>query len=1326
MTATLRAFLVNSSRALGVEPQHLNDSAADDDVQTALLQDVIALREAGDADLSLRLLEAAEEAGLVSDWIEDNRARALLALKRTDEAVDLLKVLCHCETEAVAVAAREHLKNLNTNQSDDHSDSQQQSTQLTSEDPIDSATSPEISQSERKQNFDFSAPNFEKFFENLQDFAIECNIEIDFIHDKDDDSEQAAGEKLLHQILVKAISLRNDGLVDHSFKLLQIALDSGFQSGWILDNQVRSLLLKGDIEAAREVLNKLSPASNDDALLSAKKQLEAETKKLSMLFEDYAQPHLLREAYFKLKNTSGLKRIKAPRTTLFKCLELAAEMRESYRIDESLLLLLILAKEKGYDPWIEDNIARLYAELEDWKSSLCHWLNILDKSNDLNAVKIAADQARVIKNGNVLKRQAIIEDFGHLLFEEHSLNQQIKGDHGFDIDDLSRRFWLHDSTTDSLLTKEINQKMWEDFRCKDLRYAARYLLRNKIFHGRSFMESINQDGGIAFEKIVERCRPFFDDDFYFRQRDDLDSNVVNGLEHYCLHGWKEGSDPNPTFSSTTYLEKNPTLKALQINPLYHYACHTETTSPHFLASEDQISEFILQVGTGQSLTRTTHQLYDLASVAQKFPDTNYYDVSKLWLNASSIGNYSSLKIHFVIPDFSKGGGGHMTIFRMIRHLEEKGHSITVWVVNPNRGHHAADMRDDVIKYFQPIKAKILPFDTSFYFASGDCLIATGWQTVEYVKSSISFREKYYFIQDYEPFFYARGTQAVLAEQTYKEDLACICASPWLDQLVKTRFGRWSRYLWLAYDHTIYGTTKENILNKYNQPDNLQTTLHIAVYARSHTERRCVELALNALDKLSEINNNFIAHFFGDEGLQVNPSYQSINYGILNHEQLNVLYKKCTIGLTFSATNYSLLPQEMMASGLPVFDLKVESTEAIYPEDVITLMEPNADAIAQVLNACLRDPSALADQAINALDWVEQFSWERAGNDFEQALIEKLDQSPDNLLQTKYDIERISGPASTTGSDQLCAFKASVVIPVFNGGPLLASVLDALSKQQTSWKFQCIIIDSGSSDDSLQICLDKQKDLPDLSIYKIPKGTFQHGFTRNIGVEISDAEFVAFITQDAIPANEKWLYSLVNALEANPNAAGAFGRHIAHDDADPYVTQELLNHFKGFQDLPVSLSLRTDEPLIQNDDQGWRKILHFYSDNNSCLRKDVWKELPLPCVPYGEDQMWADIIIRNSFEKIFVNEAVVKHSHDYSPAETFERSLTEAEFFASCFGYKFHPDKSLAYIGISKDLYHAFDEGNRLKCTDLEKKARFANIYAKHLGWLEGYRAFQKN
>ena len=74
----------------------------------------------------------------------------------------------------------------------------------------------------------------------------------------------------------------------------------------------------------------------------------------------------------------------------------------------------------------------------------------------------------------------------------------------------------------------------------------------------------------------------------------------------------------------------------------------------------------------------------------------------------------------------------MTIFRMVRHLEGQGHRVSIWVTNPARKNHDADL-EDVLKYFQPISAKVLPLDSSFHFATGDCIIATAWQTVDFVK-----------------------------------------------------------------------------------------------------------------------------------------------------------------------------------------------------------------------------------------------------------------------------------------------------------------------------------------------------------------------------------------------------------------------------------------------------------------------------------------------------------------------------------------------------------------------------------------------------------------
>ena len=1331
MIATLRAFLVNSSRALGVEPQHLNDPAADGDVQTALLKDVIALREAGDADRSLLLLEAAMEAGLVSDWVEANRARALLALGREQEALPLLELLSACGTEAVAASAKEllleHWKQTSPSDSDAEGEQEEpvvdgeeeQETLIANDRPIDHL----FTNSHRS----VSAINQQKFssieekFSSLFTFGRqESHCDFFLI---DTYLQHASDKDLHHTVLEQAIALRETGHFQESIMILDCAWQAGIQSEWIIDNKVRVLLSLGDVESASSLLQFLQPDETQEHLRKAINDHQGEIAKIKSYFANYANADYLRKRYFSLKNKTEYASVRKPQASVDQCLALAIQFREASKTEQSLLVLLLTAVEVDYNPWIEDNFARLACKAEDWKSANQHWSNIISSSADINATETAFEAIKRLESKDDLQKQVTVELFGHLLFEEARLKLCQNGEAEIDLNDLAERFWNYDDSVDQYLTGEINRFVWQDFMGDDLRHAARYLLRNKLYNGLSFLEAIAHDGGPKLSAMRSRCSEYFDQDFYFSQRKDLDPTLHNGLDHYLEFGWKEAEeaevyvDPSPNFSIEEYLSLQ---KTCGLNPLYHYVCCNVLPGnhDHSQSALDIKDSLISEFGRGVLLPPQNIHRHSQALAAENFQNTPYFDPKKLWSICGADDDFSSMSIHFVIPDFSKGGGGHMTIFRMIRHLEEKGHRVCVWVINPERSNHSADLREDVVKFYQPIRAKVLPLDSSFHYASGDCIVATGWQTVDFVRQSKGFQAHYYFIQDYEPYFYARGTSSVLAEHTYQYDLACICASPWLDKLMTDKYQRWSRFLWLAYDHNIYKTSEKKIQSKYQELNANSYTVHIAVYARCHTERRCVELALESLEQLSKLSSNFVVHFFGDEDLDINPSYKAVNYGILDHEQLAKLYQFCTIGLSFSATNYSLLPQEMMAAGLPVFDLNVESTRAIYPENVIQLMAPCAQTIANTLNHYSRDPQLLQQQALAAYEWVVQFSWERAGDDFERALIDRLSERDTHETKNSYSIEKIH---QNSHNDPAKPYKASIVIPTYNAGPLLARVLEAIEGQQAPWDFQCLIIDSGSQDETLQICNQFLDRIPALDLYQIPKGEFQHGYTRNIGVDLSNAEFVAFITQDAIPANDKWLYNLVNALESTPNAAGAFGRHVAHDDADAFTHQELKNHFKGFDQLPVVMSLTTDRQAVIDDDEGWRKILHFYSDNNSCLRKSVWRSLPLPCVPYGEDQLWADIVIRNGYEKLYVRDAVVKHSHDYDTNDTFERAATEAEFFSSCFGYNFHLNKQSAYNAISSDLQNILREGAQLPCSDAQLKSRASNAYAKHFGWLKGYK-----
>ena len=220
-------------------------------------------------------------------------------------------------------------------------------------------------------------------------------------------------------------------------------------------------------------------------------------------------------------------------------------------------------------------------------------------------------------------------------------------------------------------------------------------------------------------------------------------------------------------------------------------------------------------------------------------------------------------------------------------------------------------------------------------------------------------------------------------------------------------------------------------------------------------------------------------------------------------------------------------------------------------------------------------------------------------------------------------------------------KVSVCIPTYNGGKLLTEVIQRVASQRAPWRFEIVVVDSGSTDGSIEriVSAMAQANGPlrpaDFRLERIRKSEFQHGRTRNLCVNLALGEFVAFLTQDALPTDEFWLYNLVTVLERFPDAAGAFGRHIAWPAASPFIKRDIANHFDGFLSYPLVLSRAIRLPGIDDNTEAARKILHFFSDNNACLRKAVWQIVPYPEIDFGEDQAWADRIIQLGYEKIYV-------------------------------------------------------------------------------------------
>ncbi|MEO0497416.1 MAG: glycosyltransferase [Pseudomonadota bacterium] len=293
---------------------------------------------------------------------------------------------------------------------------------------------------------------------------------------------------------------------------------------------------------------------------------------------------------------------------------------------------------------------------------------------------------------------------------------------------------------------------------------------------------------------------------------------------------------------------------------------------------------------------------------------------------------------------------------------------------------------------------------------------------------------------------------------------------------------------------------------------------------------------------------------------------------------------------------------------------------------------------------------------------------------------------------------------------------SVIIPVKDGMPLLKQVLEAVLAQQTDFDFEVIAIDSGSTDGSLE-CLESYGER--VRVLKIAPEDFGHGKTRNLGVENSRAEFCAFLTHDAIPDDDDWLANLIKPFEDDKTVWGVFGRHVAHAGATAFTIMDMRRHFDAMSAVTVA---RLDDLPRFASDMSYRQRLHFYSDNNSCMRRSVWEQTPYSEIEFGEDQAWAWEVLLKRGAIAYAQDAVVRHSHEYAPAETRKRAAQESLFFAKTFGYQLGCKGWMAVktsaVATVKDL-RAISAASLPKPGLAAQIERFRNHYATRLGHLDG-------
>lgn len=223
---------------------------------------------------------------------------------------------------------------------------------------------------------------------------------------------------------------------------------------------------------------------------------------------------------------------------------------------------------------------------------------------------------------------------------------------------------------------------------------------------------------------------------------------------------------------------------------------------------------------------------------------------------------------------------------------------------------------------------------------------------------------------------------------------------------------------------------------------------------------------------------------------------------------------------------------------------------------------------------------------------------------------------------------------------------SVVIPTLNAENDIDVLLSRLV-EQTIVPCEILVIDSGSTDRTLEIV----RNHPSVRVLEISSADFNHGLTRDLGLQSVEGEYICFLTQDAIPINKDYFARLLGPMIEDPEIALVSGRQVAKAEAHSY--ERLVRKF-NYPEISSVRSL-SDVPRI-----GIKTF--FASDVCSAYRRDAYNKCGgfVKC-DTNEDMLMAARLIAGGYKVAYESTATVFHSHNLSPRQQYVRNRAVGKF-----------------------------------------------------------------
>lgn len=242
---------------------------------------------------------------------------------------------------------------------------------------------------------------------------------------------------------------------------------------------------------------------------------------------------------------------------------------------------------------------------------------------------------------------------------------------------------------------------------------------------------------------------------------------------------------------------------------------------------------------------------------------------------------------------------------------------------------------------------------------------------------------------------------------------------------------------------------------------------------------------------------------------------------------------------------------------------------------------------------------------------------------------------------------------------------SIIIRTLNEEKYIGECLSAIEKQHYSGEIEKIVIDSGSTDATVNIAREFGA-----VVTFIDKQRFSFGRSLNQGCKESTGEFLVLLSAHCIPTTDDWLIELVRPL-AEHKSMYSYGRQIPRD---------------GVSKFSEGMVYRQYYPTVSALPQEG----YFCNNANSAIARKTWEKFKFDEELTGlEDLELAKRIVSSGGHISYSAQSVVEHIHEESWRRIrtrYEREAVALLYIDPALSLSFFHAARLFLVSVSNDWH----------------------------------------